>query len=55
MNYKPGAAVPTTGIWQCTVCRTPEELCEGDRFPECRNLCGRGLWRLVQERDEPRS
>jgi hypothetical protein len=28
---------------------SPERFNEGDQFPECKNLCGRGLWKLVEE------
>ncbi len=49
MNHRPGARVPATGIYWCTVCKTPEQFTEGQAFPECRNMCGRGLWQLVEE------
>jgi len=50
MNHRPGTIVPATGIYWCTVCKTPERFTEGETFPECRNLCGRGLWQPVEEK-----
>ncbi len=52
MNQRPGAVVPSTGIYWCTVCKTPERFLEGQQFPECRNLCGRGLWEKVEDDPE---
>ena len=49
MNQRPGTKVPVTGIYWCTVCKTPEQFQEGQEFTECRNMCGRGLWELVEE------
>ena len=49
MNHRPGAVVPVTGIYWCTVCKLPERFEKGREFPECRNMCGRGLWELVEE------
>ncbi len=55
MNYHPDDPVPVTGIYWCTVCRSPENFTAGQRFPECKNMCGRGLWKLVKaEETEPR-
>ena len=45
MNHKPGTAVPAAGIYWCTVCKTPQRFSEGQTFPECPNMCGRGLWK----------
>ena len=52
MTHHPGATVPATGIYWCTVCKTPERFTEGQQFPECRNLCGRGHWQLVEKQGE---
>jgi hypothetical protein len=49
---KPGATVPTTGIYWCTVCKTPEQFTEGGKFPACRNMCGKGYWELVEEQPQ---
>jgi hypothetical protein len=48
MNHRPGAAVPDTGVYWCTVCKTPQTLSRGTQFPECPNMCGRGLWKLLR-------
>ena len=48
MNYRPGTEVPASGIYWCTVCKLPVRLQAGEKFPECRNMCGRGLWQLVK-------
>jgi hypothetical protein len=49
MNHKPGTPAPATGIYWCSVCKTPAHFAEGDTLPECPNMCGRGLWELVEE------
>jgi hypothetical protein len=54
MNHRPGVTVPVTGIYWCTVCKLPEKFTEGQPFPECKNMCGRGLWQLVEEQPSPR-
>ena len=54
MNHKPGTTVPQTGIYWCTVCKSPESFQQGNHFPPCKNLCGRGLWQLVDQRQEKR-
>jgi len=51
MNYRPGATVPVTGIYWCIVCKLPEAFTASQPFPECRNMCGRGLWRLVENQE----
>ena len=51
MNHKPGTAAPVTGIYWCTVCKTPAQFTEGEKLPECPNYCGRGLWELVEEEE----
>ena len=48
MNHRPGTPVPEKGIYWCTVCKTPQRFNEGERFPECPNMCGRGLWKKVE-------
>jgi hypothetical protein len=53
MTYRPGDAVTVTGIYWCTVCKLPAQFTAGDQFPGCKNMCGRGAWKLVQEADEP--
>ena len=54
MNHRPGATVPVTGIYWCTVCKLPEAFTAGQPFPECKNMCGRGSWVLVRkEGDDP--
>ncbi len=48
MTHRPGSNVPATGIYWCTVCKTPEQFTEGQQFPECKNMCGRGNWEKVE-------
>ena len=48
MNYKPGTEVQTTGIYWCTVCKTPARFAVGQQFPVCKNMCGRGNWHFVE-------
>jgi hypothetical protein len=57
VNYKPGTQAPVTGIYWCTVCKRPERFSEGEQFPPCKNMCGRGRWQLVQadQKAEPRA
>jgi hypothetical protein len=31
----------------------PEAFTAGQTFPECKNMCGRGLWQLVEEQEKP--
>lgn len=54
MNHRPETPVPATGIYWCTVCKTPAQFTAGQSFPECTNLCGRGLWTLVEGVEEPK-
>lgn len=54
MNHRPGATVPVTGIYWCTVCKTPRQFTAGQPFPECGNMCGRGLWQLVEDQSGER-
>jgi hypothetical protein len=51
MNHKPGTAAPATGIYWCSVCKTPARFTEGEKLPECPNFCGRGLWELVKKEE----
>ncbi len=46
---KTGTTVEQSGIYWCTVCKMPIEVKQGDTFPKCQNLCGRGSWEFVQE------
>ncbi len=48
MTHKPGTPVPQTGIYWCSVCKKPERFTEGQQFPSCKNLCGRGRWEPVK-------
>ncbi len=49
MTCKPGTTAPTTGIFWCSVCKTPQRFTEGQPLPECPNMCGRGSWELVEK------
>jgi hypothetical protein len=51
MSHKPGTAAPVTGIYWCSVCKTPARFNEGDTLPPCPNFCGRGLWELVEKEE----
>jgi len=53
MKCKPGTKVPTSGIYWCSVCKTPDHFAAGQDFPNCRNMCGRGYWEFVEEDMEP--
>jgi hypothetical protein len=33
------------------VCKLPDRFAAGQQFPECRNMCGRGHWELVEKQD----
>jgi phosphoglycolate phosphatase len=55
MNQRPGANVTTSGIYWCTVCKLPQTFTAGEAFPECRNMCGRGMWQLIEKLDEDAS
>ena len=52
MNHKPGTEVPANGVYWCTVCKKPLRFEQGQKFPECKNLCGRGYWQLVKASGE---
>ena len=47
-HYKIGTEVAESGIYWCTVCMTPERFKKGETFRDCRNLCGRCHWELVE-------
>lgn len=51
VHFKPGVTVPSTGIYWCSVCKTPQRFTAGEKFPDCGNLCGRGLWELVRDEE----
>jgi hypothetical protein len=56
MSHRPGEPVTESGIYWCTVCKTPAQFTASQTFPECPNLCGRGLWKLVESaKSEPQS
>jgi hypothetical protein len=50
-HFKIGTEVPESAIYWCTVCMTPDRFEKGRPFPDCRNLCGKCRWELV-EKDE---
>jgi hypothetical protein len=49
MAHQPGTAAPQTGIYWCSVCKTPAQFKAGENLPTCKNLCGRGKWEFVKE------
>jgi hypothetical protein len=53
MTCKPGTNAPATGIYWCSVCKTPAVFTRGEDLPECKNMCGRGRWELVRTTEEP--
>ena len=53
MNHRPGATVPVTGIYWCSVCKTPAAFTKDQDLPACKNKCGRGRWELVKTSEEP--
>ncbi len=53
MTYKPGSKAPTSGIYWCSVCKTPVAFTKEQDLPECKNKCGRGRWELVKAAEEP--
>lgn len=52
MSHKPGTPAPKSGIYWCSVCKTPAQFKQGDNLPNCRNLCGRGYWEFVKEEEK---
>jgi hypothetical protein len=53
MTHHPGATVPETGIYWCTVCKLPAAFTKGEEFPACTNMCGRGNWQFVKKLEDP--
>ncbi len=53
--FKPGEAIPQTGVYWCSVCKFPVILQLGQTFPECRNKCGRGHWEFIRALEGPDS
>jgi hypothetical protein len=49
MAEQVGTAAPKSGVYWCSVCKTPAKFEAGAKLPECKNLCGRGRWEFVQE------
>ena len=49
MSHEPGSTAPQTGIYWCSVCKTPAQFKAGEVLPVCKNLCGRGRWVLQRE------
>ena len=50
MSHEPGSTAPQTGIYWCSVCKTPAQFKAGESLPVCKNLCGRGRWEFVREK-----
>jgi len=48
MANKPGTTAPESGIYWCSVCKTPVQFKAGEELPMCKNLCGRGAWEFVK-------
>lgn len=48
MTYEPGSEAPQSGIYWCSVCKTPAQFQAGETLPVCKNLCGRGRWEFVR-------
>jgi hypothetical protein len=51
MAFSPGTEAPQSGIYWCSVCKTPAQFKAGEQLPTCRNLCGRGRWEFVKAED----
>jgi hypothetical protein len=49
MSNPQGSAAPQTGIYWCSVCKTPAQFKQGETLPMCKNLCSRGKWEFVRE------
>jgi hypothetical protein len=49
MAQQPGTKAEKSGIYWCSVCKTPAKFEAGAELPQCKNLCGRGKWEFVQE------
>jgi hypothetical protein len=48
MSNKPGTPAPQSGVYWCSVCKTPVQFKQSDVLPACKNLCGRGSWECVK-------
>ena len=46
----PEGTAPQTGIYWCSVCKTPAQFKAGEVLPVCKNLCGRGRWEFVRKK-----
>lgn len=51
-HFKIGTEVPESGIYWCTVCMTPDRFEKGQTFRDCKNLCGKCHWELVEKDEE---
>jgi len=51
MNHKPGTASPRHRHLLVQRLQNPAQFTEGETLPECPNMCGRGLWELVQKQE----
>ena len=51
MTCRVGEKTPASGIYWCTVCKRPERFQEGQTFPDCKNMCGRCHWELVEKQE----
>ncbi len=49
MAEAPGTKAPKSGVYWCSVCKTPAQFKQGQELPQCKNLCGRGKWEFVAE------
>jgi len=52
MANTPGTAAPQSGIYWCSVCKTPVQFKAGEILPVCKNLCGRGNWEFVRASEQ---
>ncbi len=48
MAFLPGTEAPQSGIYWCSVCKTPAQFKAGEPLPTCKNMCGRGRWEFVK-------
>ena len=51
MTFSPGTEAPQSGIYWCSVCKTPVQFKAGEQLPTCKNLFGRGRWEFVKAED----
>ncbi len=49
MGYKPGNAVPASGIYRCTGCGSEVTCVKGEPFPPCPHGCKNAEYYLVRE------